>query len=142
MSILGVSSVIKSGEGLVKAFMGGVDELFTSDEERLSQEQLTKRIQNSPYLAALQIAMVQANSSDRWTSRARPMILYTFCAVFFIDKGLMPPLFWLLQIFHDKEIAPPPSILDGSVIMTVVAGVLGTSWIASRGIEKALDKDK
>lgn len=113
-----------------------IDDVWDSDEELMTKQAVLDRIKNSPYLAALEIAMVEAKSDDPWTSRARPMILYTFCAVFFIDKGMAPMMFWLLQIFHSSAIPPPQSVLDSGVIMTAVAGVLGLGWIVSRGKEK------
>ena len=113
-----------------------VDAIFTSDEERLDRQAVLEGIRNSPYMAAMQIAMVQAGSSDRWTSRARPMLIYAFCLVFVVDRAAMPLLWWLLQVFHDVAVPPPPSLLSSDMIMTTVAGVLGTSWIASRGVEK------
>lgn len=117
-----------------------VDSIFTSDEERLDKQAVLEGIRNSPYLAAMQIAMLEAQSTDKWTSRARPMVLYAFCLVFVIDRGILPGLWWLLQAFHDAAIVPPPSLLQSDMIMTVVAGVLGTSWIASRGVEKTMGK--
>ena len=119
-----------------------VDSIFTSDEERLDRQAVLEGIRNSPYMAAMQIAMVEAGSSDRWTSRARPMLIYAFCLVFVTDRAAMPVLWWLLQVFHDVAIPPPPSLLSSDMIMTVVAGVLGTSWIAGRSVEKITGKTR
>ena len=89
-----------------------VDSIFTSDEERLDRQAVLEGIRNSPYMAAMQIAMVEAGSSDRWTSRARPMLIYAFCLVFVTDRAAMPVLWWLLQVFRDVAIPPPPSLLS------------------------------
>lgn len=126
------------GEGVTKpidAFGAAVDRIFTSDDERLGREEAMARIRASPYMAALQIATIEAQSGDKWTSRARPAVLYAFCTVFVLQNGLMPILWWLVQIFR-PETPPPPAVLSMDMIMTVVSGVLGTSFIASRGAEK------
>ena len=131
------------GEGIarpVDAIGAAVDRIFTSDDERLGREEAITRIKASPYMAALQIAMAEAQSGDKWTSRARPAILYAFGLVFLIDKGLMPLLWWLLQVFHDVAVPPPPSLLSSDMVMTVVSGVLGLGFIASRGAEKIAKK--
>ncbi|MEZ5935809.1 MAG: 3TM-type holin [Alphaproteobacteria bacterium] len=122
----------------VEAVGGALDSLFTSDEERLDKQTILEHIRNSPYMASLQLAMIQAQQEDPWTKRARPMVLYAFCLVFVIDRGLLPGLFWLLQIFHSAEIPPPPSLLDSGLIMTVVTGVIGLGTVVSRGVEKVM----
>lgn len=119
----------------VDAVGRAVDSAFTSDEERLTKQEAITRIKASPYIAALQIAMAEAQSGDKWTSRARPMVLYAFCFVFAMQNGVMPVLWWFIQIWR-PETPPPPAVLDMDMIMTVVSGVLGTSFIASRGAEK------
>lgn len=120
----------------INAVDGLLDNLFTSDEERLDKQTVLARIKHSPYLLAMQVALAQTASSDKWTSRARPMVLYTFCLVFLIDRGILPMAFWLLQTFHSAAIAPPPALLDSNLITTVVAGVIGLGVVASRGVEK------
>lgn len=112
-----------------------IDDVWDSDEELMSKKAVLQKIQNSPYLAALQISLEEAKSGDKWTSRARPFGLYVFWAVFGIQSGLMPIMWWIWQTF-DKTLSPPPAVLSSSDVMAVMAGILGTSWIASRGMEK------
>ncbi len=133
------------GEGVAKpveAFGKAVDSIFTSDDERLSREQAMLRIKNSPYMAAMDIAMAEATSSDKWTSRARPMVLYAFSFVFVIQNGILPVLWWAWQAGSETAIAPPPAVLSMDMVMMVVSGVLGTSWIAGRSAEKIAGRAK
>ncbi|MDH3660260.1 MAG: holin family protein [Alphaproteobacteria bacterium] len=120
----------------IEAAGKALDNLFTSDEERLTRQEAMQRLQNSPYLAALQISLVEAKSGDKWTSRARPMVLYSFCAVFLIQNGLLPVLWWTYQVFVDITVPPPPALISMDMFMTIVSGVLGLGWIVSRGAEK------
>ena len=133
------------GEGIskpVEAVGKAVDSVFTSDEERLTRAEAMMRLKNSPYMAAMDIAMVEAQSKDVWTSRARPMVLYGFVLVFVLQNGLLPILWWAVQAWTGGAVAPPPAVLDMDSVMTVVSGVLGTSWIASRGAEKIAGRSK
>lgn len=129
---------INAGDQIAKpiAALGSlIDDAFTSDEERLDKKAMLARIRQSPRLLALQISLKEASSSDPWTSRARPMVLYAFCLVFVVQNALLPTLFWLIQMWN-PEVAPPPAALSMDAIMTVVSGVLGLGWITSRGVEK------
>ncbi|MGI9435360.1 MAG: 3TM-type holin [Geminicoccaceae bacterium] len=126
----------------VDALGQAVDSIFTSDEERLDKQAVLEKIRTSPYLAALQISMLEAKSKDPFVARARPLVLYTFCAVFFIQNGLLPVLWWTYQSLVDITVPPPPSLISMDMFMTVVAGVLGTSWIAGRSVEKISGKER
>jgi hypothetical protein len=131
-----LSTILGGGAAsTVEAVGDAVDKIFTSDDERLTREEAITRIKASPYVAALEIAMAEAKSGDKWTSRARPMVLYAFCFVFAVQNGVMPVLWWIVQMWR-PETPPPPAVLDLDMVMTVVSGVLGTSFIASRGAEK------
>lgn len=124
----------------IDAITGMIDQIYTTPGEKIDKKTMLEKVRQSPQLLALQISMMEAQSSDKWTSRARPMVLYGFVLVFVVQNALLPTLFWFFQMFN-PEVAPPPAALSMDAIMTVVSGVLGTSWIASRGIEKVKKAD-
>ena len=120
----------------IRAVDSLIDNAFTSDEERLDKKVLMQRIRQSPYLFALQIAMQDAKSSDKWTSRARPGILYAIIIVFLVQHAFLPTVWWFLQVFWDRGVPPPPQTVAVDVILTLVTGVLGLSTVVGRTKEK------
>lgn len=68
--------------GVAKPLFSLVDELFTSDEEREKAKLQIMKMQQSGKLKEVEIQMsaimAEANSTDKWTSRARPSFLYVF----------------------------------------------------------------
>jgi len=66
--------------GLAGPLFGLVDSLFTSDEERAAAKLKIMEMEQSGKLKTMQVQMsailAEAQSSDKWTSRARPAFLY------------------------------------------------------------------
>lgn len=66
--------------GIAAPLFGLVDDLFTSDEERNAAKLKILELEQSGQLRTLQVQMsailAEANSNDKWTSRARPGFLY------------------------------------------------------------------
>ena len=112
-----------------------IDEAFSSDEELLDKQAMLERVRQSPHLLALHIALKEAQSGDPVVRRARPYGLYVFWTVFGVQSGLLPVIWWIWQTF-DKTLAPPPAVLAASDVMVVMAGILGTSYVAGRTLEK------
>lgn len=135
MSLL--KKIMTGGAAEVAGSVGtAIDKIFTSDEERLTREEAMLRIKNSPYILALELALADAKSGDRFTRRARPLGLYVFWAVFGVQNGIMPVLWWFMQVFVDVTVPPPPAVISVETVTTVIAGILGLGWITGRTIEK------
>jgi Holin of 3TMs, for gene-transfer release len=131
-----------TGEGIAKPIEAAgtlLDDVFTSDEERLDKKTALARVKLSPYLRSFDAAIAELATGDPYTMRARPRVLHTFCTVLLIDKGILPGLFWAVQIFR-PETPPPPAVLDSGLIMAAVAGVLGLGFIGGRTVEKVKGK--
>ncbi len=66
--------------GVAGPLFGLVDELFTSDEERAAAKQKVMQLAQDGKLKTMQTQLsailAEANSGDKWTSRARPGFLY------------------------------------------------------------------
>jgi len=66
--------------GLAGPLVGLVDDLFTSDEERSAAKLKLLEMQQSGKLKEIEVQMgailSEAQSADKWTSRARPCFLY------------------------------------------------------------------
>ena len=135
MSVL--KKILSGGTAEIADSVGTmVDKIFTSDDERLTREEAMLRIENSPYLMALELALADAKSGDKFTRRARPLGLYVFWAVFGVQNGIMPVLWWFMQVFVDVTVPPPPTVISVETVTTVIAGILGLGWITGRTVEK------
>lgn len=82
-------SVLKEGiEGVVRGVGGVADDLFTSDEERgeLALRRENQRLQHQVAImqASLSAIIAEAGSTDKLTSRARPMFLYVMYTLFLL----------------------------------------------------------
>jgi hypothetical protein len=57
-----------------------LDQLFTSDDERLEKSVLLERLARAPQLAQAEIEKVQAQHRSVWVAGARPAVVWV-CAV-------------------------------------------------------------
>jgi hypothetical protein len=80
-----------AASGIVGPIAGLIDKLFTSDKEREEAKARLLELQQTGELRALELQMsailAEANSTDPWTSRARPMFLYLMYAVIGLCVG-------------------------------------------------------
>ena len=87
---------------------GVIDELHLSAEEKLKlqnrvQELNNQAAQTAATLAAAELSSraeiikAEMQSGDKWTSRARPMIIYSGLVMTFILYILLPTLAWLIN---------------------------------------------
>jgi hypothetical protein len=80
-----------AASGIIGPIAGLIDKLFTSDDERAAAKARLLELQQTGELRALEIQMsailAEANSSDPWTSRARPAFLYLMYAVIGLCVG-------------------------------------------------------
>jgi hypothetical protein len=81
----GVGAVNIDVGGITQGLFKLVDDLFTSDEERDAAKLKLLSQQGQQSLAELQTTLsailAEANSKDKWTSRARPSFLYIMYAM-------------------------------------------------------------
>ena len=74
-------NVLKSGFDLI-------DSLFTSDEEKAEAKRKLIQLQQEGKLKELEakqkVMLAEAQSKDKWTSRARPSFMYVFYIIIFL----------------------------------------------------------
>lgn len=104
-----------------------LDNLFTSDDERLSHEEIKLRLQQQPLMAQNETNKIQATHRSRFVAGARPFIMWV-CGFGLMMAFVVNPL---IEFFTDGEklINVP---LDA--MMELVLGLLGLG--AMRTVEK------
>jgi len=123
----------------LKAVGNIVDDLFTSDDERLSHEEVLLRIAQRPGFVQAEINKVEAAHRSLFVAGWRPFIGWV-CGAALAWNYIIQPLFsWATIAFMDSPPIPPPTLSLGE-LMPVVMGLLGLGAI--RGVEKLAGKAK
>lgn len=126
LNFLGIGKEIKEP---VDAIGGALDALFTSDEERLTAEQMKERLKQKPLLLQASLDAIYAKSSNLFVSAARPFNVYVAGFNMFSAN--------IAIVWFNKDV--PSWYADASV--TAFIGALGL-YGASRTIEKLNNKAK
>lgn len=124
----------------VTAVGGVLDELFTSDEEKLDKQILLERLRQQPNLAQIALNQTEAQHRTVFVAGWRPFIGWvcgTALAYNFIVRDLMA---WLITVYSPwREVAIPPALEVGP-LMTVLLALLGLGGF--RTVEKLKGKAK
>lgn len=124
------------GGNIVKEVGEAVDNLFTSDEERLEKEnELYKARREYEYLEAKliaeqNIAQAEVNKAEASTGNVfiagwRPAIGWVGAIALFYQFVLYPLLLWLPWVKN------PPQPLDYTMLFTLITGMLGIAGMRS-----------
>lgn len=120
-------------KGLAEGIMGGLDALFTSDEEREKAKlELTKVLQQ-PHILQAMANIEEAKHSSVFVAGWRPAIGW-ICAVGLAYHFLVFPFAGLIATFIDPALVLPRLVEVGE-LMTLVLSLLGLG--AFRTYEKA-----
>jgi len=110
----------------IKAVGNVLDELFTSDDEKLSHEEVKLRLLQKPNLAQAEINKVQAQHRSIFVAGARPSILWV-CSLGLLFSFIVNPILqWLTG-----DAGP---ILPTEIMMELVVAMLGLAGL--RTVEK------
>lgn len=141
---LGIAEVISGAIGPVANL---IDELFTSDEERLSKQEALERLRQIPGIAQVKLNTVEAAHRTIWVAGWRPFIGWTGGSVIAYHFILQPMAQYGIRIYaalHPEaaglaEIADLPT-LDTGPIFALIMGMLGMgglrSWEKNKGLAK------
>jgi len=83
----------------INAIGNVVDNLFTSDDERLTHEEIKLRLQQRPQMAQAEINKVQAASRSAFVAGARPAIMWV-CAIGLFTAFVVNPY---IEFFSEGE---------------------------------------
>jgi hypothetical protein len=123
----------------IKAVGNIIDDLFTSDEERLDKKAVLLRIAQRPGFVQAEINKVEAAHRSIWVAGWRPFIGWVCGAALAWNYIVHPLAVWLLLAFGDGTVLAPPQLSLGA-LMPVVLGLLGLGTL--RTVEKSLGKAK
>lgn len=111
----------------INAVGGILDEIFTSDEEKLNLALVKQRLEQQPNLVQAEINKVQANHRSIFVAGARPFLMWV-CGFGFMFAFLVNPILqWLFP-----EVGAPELPLN--TMMELTLGMLGLAGL--RTIEK------
>lgn len=102
-----------------------LDNLFTSDDERLDKEIIKQRLLQQPALVQAEISKVQAQHRSTFVAGARPSILWV-CSLGFLMSFVINPV---MQWFGLESI-----ILPEDIMLELTLALLGLSGL--RTVEK------
>lgn len=138
MSILGAIAAKFTGgvaSDVIKVGGGVLDNLFTSDEERMEAERLTAEIQQRPMAAQWETNKIEAGHRSIWVAGWRPAIGWVCAASlasYYIPQFIMGSALWAIQCWQAGHVAAYPLSIEG--LMGLVSSLLGLG--AMRTYEK------
>jgi hypothetical protein len=135
-------SALFSGGDSIKAIGDTVDNLFTSDEERIEKKNEMLRSNREfdlaenkliaeQNIAQTEVNKVEAGSSSLFVAGWRPAIGWVGAISLFYQYILYPLMLWL-------PIEPPPQI-DSSQLYPIIMGMLGIAGLRSFDKVKGTD---
>jgi hypothetical protein len=132
-----VGSAVGSGGGMTAAAAVAdvVDNLFTSDEERLTKQAILARISLKADHLQAQINMAEARHRSRFVAGWRPFIGWV-CGVALLWHFLFQPMLVYVGVIYG--FASPPPLFDLGQLNTILFGLLGLGTL--RTAEKAAGK--
>ncbi len=111
----------------INAIGNVVDNLFTSDDERLGHEEIKIRLMQRPQLAQAEINKVQAASRSNFVAGARPFLMWV-CGVGLAMAFIVNPL--IVTFFEGVKEIPVPL----EQMMELTLAMLGLATL--RTVEK------
>lgn len=127
----GVGEVAKP----IEAVGNVIDNLFTSDDERLSHEEIKMRIAQKPGLVQAEINKIEAQHRSVFVAGWRPGIGWV-CAVslaaYYVPQYTLAAVLWTRASWEAAALQPYPVTADG--LLELVLALLGMATV--RTIEK------
>ena len=122
----------------VSAVGNVIDNLFTSDDERLGREEAKIRLMQQPHLAQVELNKVEAQHRSLWVAGARPFILWVCGAALAYNFIIRDLLAWTIMNSWVEATMPPA--LQMEQLITVLLGMLGLGGL--RTVEKLRGRAK
>lgn len=125
--------------GAIVAAVGGViDDLHTSDKERLDAEIELRKIDAGLLQGQMEVNKVEAASSSLFVAGWRPAIGWIGAVALGYQFLLYPLLVWAWALLQARGLVPgnlqPPPMLDTDALWVVLSGMLGIAGL--RSVEK------
>ena len=99
-----------------------VDSIFTSDDERLTHEEVKIRLLQKPNLAQAEINKVQASHRSLFVAGARPFLMWT-CGVGLAMAFIVNPLITFFDPASELIQVPLAQMMELTIAMLGLAGL-------------------
>lgn len=123
---------------IVAAVSGVIDDLHTSDKERLDAEIELRKIDAGLLQGQMDVNKVEAASSSLFVAGWRPAIGWIGAVALGYQFLLYPLLVWIWTLLQARDLVPgslqPPPMLDTEALWVVLSGMLGIAGL--RSVEK------
>lgn len=110
-----------------------LDELFTSDDERLEKKVLLQRLSQQPQLAQVALNATEASHKSVFVAGWRPYIGWVLGTALALNLLVFP----ILSLF-----SVPTPVIDSNITLGLLGSMLGTygsrSWEKTKGVARSL----
>jgi uncharacterized membrane protein len=128
----------------IKAVGGVFDELFTSDDERLSREEALTRLAQKPHLAQAAITKAEASHRSAFVAGWRPGIGWVAAIslfFYYVPQYATASVVWVMAIAASGWAAPLPAYpTDADGLLELVLALIGLGTL--RTVEKMKGRAK
>ncbi len=115
--------------GIISAVGGVIDDLVTTDKERLEAELESKRLDVDLAVGQMRVNEAEAQSRSVFVAGWRPAIGWVGAAAMAYQFLLYPLLVWGWALMQAKGWVPnelkPPPMLDTDALWVILSGMLG-----------------
>lgn len=129
--------------GVVREVGGVIDNVWTSDEERLNAEWRKLELEAAPHLGQVATNKQEATHKAWFVAGWRPAVGWVIALAFLYALIIEPLLGWIFAVFL-PDVQPPPQV-DGAQLVSILGMMLGLggmrTWekwkgVASSSIQK------
>jgi len=121
----------------IEAIGGVFDKLFTSDDERLSHDEVMVRLKQQPHLAQIALNTAEASHRSVFVAGWRPFIGWVCGFALAWHFILYDIASWFATVFEGPQ---PPALNGTETLITVVLSLLGLGGM--RTFEKMAGRAK
>ncbi|MBF0623610.1 MAG: holin family protein [Magnetococcales bacterium] len=106
-----------------------IDDLHTSDEERLKAATELTKIDASLLQGQLEVNKTEAQHPSLFVAGWRPAVGWVGAAAMAYQFVLYPLLTWAVQLYSPGHVMPPA--MSSDILWTIVSGMLGIGGLRS-----------
>ncbi len=115
--------------GVIREAGGIIDDVWTSDEERLQAQYLEKKLEAAPHLGQIKINKTEAGHASWFVAGWRPAVGWVIALGLSYAIIFEPILGWFFAYFAPDMAAPPK--VDGAQLLSLLGMMLGLAGARS-----------
>jgi len=129
--------------GLASAVIGGLDSLFTSDEERADATLKVEALLQQPHILQAMANIEAAKNTNWFVAGGRPALLW-ICGVALLYNWILKDFITIgIVLFNEKavQIVPMLPSIDGSEVTGLILALLGLGAMRTYEKTKGVARD-